>query len=349
MKSNYNSNISKNKWLITGATGFVGIHLCNLIQERFGDDAIIYALARSKDRFSKKNIPGICIEGDLDSPKLLWVNELPEDLTGVIHVAGLIHSHDLEEFYKVNALGTRYLIENLKTRYANNNLKFILISSLAAFGPIGSSGPVGAYGKSKLEGEKIATEVLPKNWIYSIFRPPIVIGPKDLALYDIYSLLKSNLQIRCGKKGNDRRYHFVCVFDLVAHIVDQMQKDSGELIYPFYPQEITFGDLTQVMAKHMGKDHFFKFYIPEKIIILLSKFSRLPFFPRALSRLTPDKVQEILELGWLCPQGHNFSYNWNLDKTLEITVKDYQLYDTQSQMLKKRKKSHDEKHSCCSH
>lgn len=346
----------KENWLITGASGFIGIHLTQILNEKF-PHIQLYNLVRSKERFDKKQLPGNCVVGDLNSSNLEWITDpqvLPDDLTGVIHLAGLIHTHNCEEFYKVNAQGTLFLIENLKKRYLNKNLKFILVSSLAAYGPIRNDfsmdKPVGDYGKSKLQAEKIMKENLPLHWSWCIFRPPIVIGPKDLALYDLYSLVNSNLDIRCGISGDKRRYHFVCVLDLVSHILSKLEDKNfiqGETVYPFYPKEITFGEMTKQFSTILGKKFLLRFFIPEFLIIFLSKFSKYPFFPRALTRLTPDKVHEILALGWLCPAtSSQITYVWDLEKTLKLTIKDYQEYD----LLQQRNKyENDQKQSCCPH
>ena len=61
-------------------------------------------------------IPGIFIQGELDTEKNKWIDELPEDLDTVIHTAGIVHSFEKEDFYKVNTLGTKCLLKDLKKR-----------------------------------------------------------------------------------------------------------------------------------------------------------------------------------------------------------------------------------------
>lgn len=338
------NNEKQEAWLITGSTGFVGQHLCEKLVNLYPNFSF-FALARDKTRFERKNISGICVEGDLDN--ISWVETLPDNLSGVVHVAGLIHSFNPKDFYTVNVEGSKNLMMALIEKYQKNSsaLKIILISSLAANGPIDANGPVGNYGQSKLEGENMIKSLLPSHWTLSIIRPPIVIGPKDLALFDLYSLVKSNFAMRVGKKGNERKYHFICVFDLIDYIITVMNSNWNGTTYAYYPCEVTFGQITQKMGDKIGKKNLFHFYIPEFLIKMLSKIGHIPVFPKSLRRVTPDKVKEILATGWISPDAPalNFHYKYDLDQTLEITVKDYQLYE---QTI--GKKDH-EKHECCAH
>ena len=76
--------------------------------------------------------------------------------------------------------------------------RFVYLSSLAAAGPscdgapskeTGEPKPVSAYGRSKLEGERIVMRH--KNTIpVTVIRPPAVYGPRDKDFYIFFKLLK---------------------------------------------------------------------------------------------------------------------------------------------------------------
>ena len=118
------------KILVTGASGFVGMHLCERLLKEGHD---VFALVRNPKRFELKNIKLIVIQGDLDQSTLHWVSALPFDLDSCIHTAGLVHSYVETEFFRVNSAGTENLVNTLKTKF--DKLHFILVSSLAAAGP----------------------------------------------------------------------------------------------------------------------------------------------------------------------------------------------------------------------
>ena len=77
------------KILVTGSTGFVGSHLCQLL-DKSGHE--VYALVRNPSKAKEFNIPGHHIKGDLSS--FDWVATLPDDLDAVVHTAGIVHSGD---------------------------------------------------------------------------------------------------------------------------------------------------------------------------------------------------------------------------------------------------------------
>ena len=144
------------KVLVTGATGFVGSHLCDLLTKNNHE---VFALVRNPAKAKEFGVPGIHLQGDLSN--FTWVDELPKDLDAVIHTAGIVHSFDAKDFYDVNATATKDLIEALASF---DGLKFTLVSSQAAGGPSPKNNPakesasaaVSEYGRSKLLAEKYA-------------------------------------------------------------------------------------------------------------------------------------------------------------------------------------------------
>ena len=88
------------KILVTGATGFVGSHLCDLL-EKNGHQ--VWSLARSQKKVKEFNVPGTIVEGSLDpNTPPSWIASLPNDLDAVIHTAGIVHSFNPKEFYQIN-------------------------------------------------------------------------------------------------------------------------------------------------------------------------------------------------------------------------------------------------------
>jgi nucleoside-diphosphate-sugar epimerase len=321
------------KILVTGANGFVGLHLTEkLLQE--GHEVVALVRSPAKIRFSDKNLK--IIKGDLSLSDSSWQNELPESLDVVIHTAGLVHSYNIQDFYDVNTTGTERLISLLKLKYTS--LNFILISSLAAAGPTpkgikkkttDKDFPVSDYGKSKKEAEEILLKNRLPDWNVQIIRPPMVIGPRDNAVLDIFKMVRDGIVILPDLNSKKKEYSFVCVFDLVNTIVQSLELKEDNVFYSAHDSVITFEELIYTIQKQMDKKNILFLPLPSLITksaaLALSAAYRI--YPHQL-RLTPDKIKELLPFAWTCETNNtkevlkqNFEYS--LSDTIKITFEDY--------------------------
>ena len=91
--------------LLTGATGFIGL---NLAGKALGRGHRVRALVRAASRTAGLEALGAELaRGDVTVPETL-----PGAVDGcdlVVHLAGLVKARDREEYFRVNALGTRSL------------------------------------------------------------------------------------------------------------------------------------------------------------------------------------------------------------------------------------------------
>lgn len=319
------------KILVTGATGFVGSHLVDLLVDEGHE---LFCLVRSLKKASEFQVKGKLIEGSLSShSKNSWVQELPKDLEAVVHTAGIVHSSNTDDFYKVNTHCTNQLGQDLKERYSS--LKFILISSLAAASASATAineetkeAPLSEYGKSKLAAEEIVKTHFPPSWEKTIIRPPMVIGPRDPAVLDIFKMVKSGFAPGVGFKASEKAYSFVCVFDLINTISLALLKksDKPEVYFSSHPDSILFKSLLESISKSLKLRNPFIIPIPTTLVRIASKV--IPkIAPNA--RLTSDKLKEIEPKAWICSSEKSVvelgqSYKWDLNKTIEVTLKDYQ-------------------------
>lgn len=323
------------KVLITGATGFVGSHLHESLHS---DGVETLGLARSKDKWDKFSLLGEPILGDLNKDSLNhWVSQLPEDLTHVVHTAGIVHSFNKESFFEVNTQGTKLLFKKLKERYPK--LHFIFISSLAAVGPsrdglphheMSLLEPTSQYGLSKKEAEDYLKSNLPSSWSLTIIRPPMVIGPRDPAVLDIFKMVKSRIVLETGLGGRKKQYSFVCVHDVVAIIKKALQDDHQNLATYFtaHPESISFEGLIEEISVQLKRTPVI---LPVPFLAITGIAHGMALAKKVLPvefRLTPDKLHELKPDSWLCSGekatselGHE--YKWDIKKTVEITLEDY--------------------------
>jgi len=121
--------IKKYKALVTGATGFLGMHICQQLQEQGWQ---VYALCRSLDK--AKDLPvGIHIViGDVLSTDDFFA-EIPDNLDAIIHSAASTNTWRKNNAIQTmtNLQGTQNLLNLAKNLHV---ARFIHISSVVVFG-----------------------------------------------------------------------------------------------------------------------------------------------------------------------------------------------------------------------
>lgn len=337
-------NEQKKTIFITGATGFVGNHLAeNLINA--GHD--VYILVRSVHKLNDFPLPGAkIISGDLNEHRHTWIKELPEKLDVVYHCAGLVHSMRRKHFFRHNTKASLQLFKDLREKYSpdqylDSKLHFIFLSSLAATGPSlqgrfvneeSKNLPVSLYGKSKNDAEKLLVQNCPNHFQITIVRPPMIIGPRDSAVLDIFKMVAQSLIVTPGLNGLRKEYSFVCIFDLITaltKLLNYQTEKNYDIFFFCYPKKVTFKEIIQTIKVAMGKKIIFYLLIPMPIVRLMARILKIIWgIYRHPLRLTPDKVRELTPTSW-CAESEksvrllDMKYKFNLKDTIEITLKDY--------------------------
>jgi NAD dependent epimerase/dehydratase family enzyme len=141
-------------------------------------------------------------------------------------------------------------------------------------------------------------------------------------------MVKTGIVPGIGSRAGEKTYSFVCVFDLIKTISLSLQRPTNktEIFFSSYPDPITFKALLDSVANSLQKRKALIVPLPTVLIKLVAKAIPL-VAPKA--RLTTDKLKEMIPPVWLCSCEKSISqlgqsYEWNLDKTIEITLKDYQ-------------------------
>lgn len=208
-----NASILKNKTiLITGANGFVGKALCDLLAHQ--SYKVIAAVRKTDDALTKaKQIAIGEINANTD-----WTSAL-SDVDTVIHLAARVHimnesaTETLTPYRTVNVDGTLHLAQAA----INAGVKrFIFLSSIKVNGegtepnrpytPEDKPAPVDPYGVSKLEAE-IALRQLAKDTGLEvvIIRPPLIYGPGVKANFkSMMSFLNKSIPLPLGAINNKR-------------------------------------------------------------------------------------------------------------------------------------------------
>ena len=205
--------------LVTGASGFVGGHLCSaLVPEGWTVRAAVRrpevaaGLPRGVEPFL---IPDV-------GPKTDWSAAL-EGIDTVAHLAGRAHvtreesADPLDAYRTVNVEGTRRLLEACAGAGVR---RFVFVSSVKAVGEGAATAyteespcrPEDAYGVSKLEAERlVSTASARAGGIEAVVvRPPLVYGPGVRANFlRLVRLVQKGLPLPFGSVENARSMVFV--------------------------------------------------------------------------------------------------------------------------------------------
>lgn len=234
----------KGKILITGAAGFIGSHLVELLLKE-GLPAGSLRLLIPKNE-SLKNLPAESFEiirGDIRDKKI--VKKAMEGIEVIYHLAALTIDggkyYKQKQYQEVNVEGTVNLLEQCRGKKIK---KFILFSSIAVYGLpawVGNinnwsekqhKNPCEIYGQSKLDAENKLVELHQKwNIPYAIIRPTSVYGPRDKRnLLELYKAIKKHLFFFIGDGKNKMDYVYVKDVARAARLAELSKYKNGDYI-----------------------------------------------------------------------------------------------------------------------
>ncbi len=206
-------DLSGKKALLTGASGFIGGQLRDHLLAR---GAEVVAIRRPGSPPSKK---GRSVEAEYDKLATLEKVLAAEKPDLLLHVAGATKGVTYDDFRRANVVPTENLMRAAKSAHPGLG-RFVLMSSLTAFGPSTKSRPltetdnarpIEFYGESKLEAELVTTRQTEIPW--TIVRPGGVYGPGDADYFNLFKEAKSGRNVFFGNR--QRWFSAIYVDDLI--------------------------------------------------------------------------------------------------------------------------------------
>jgi nucleoside-diphosphate-sugar epimerase len=231
--------------LVTGATGFVGRHLCKYLQERGHQ-----VRAAVRDAGSVNLIPEILDRVEIPDYRSMgseddWSSAL-DGVDAVIHLAGLAHvmgadrSRAIESYRQVNESATRILVRAAAREGVS---RFIFVSTAKVFGEETSAKPFSEadtpaphdeYARSKWAAElSVIAETSSSSCTAVIVRPPMVYGPDVRGNFPrLVRLIKSGIPLPFGAIANCRT--IVSVWNLCDLLECALMRplSSGQVLLP---------------------------------------------------------------------------------------------------------------------
>jgi len=244
------------KYLVTGATGFIGSRLLSLLS---AIECEVRLLARSKVNNYETVVCNL--EKDRISKHAL------ESVDTIFHLAGFAHDmkdpSKVEDLYRV--INVDATVELAKLAVESGVKRFVFISSVKAGGRVISgkcinesdqNDPEGVYGKSKREAELNLLKIGSESGMHvSIIRPSLVYGPN----------VKGNLKLMLlGIKNGwfpplpdmENRRSMIHVDDLVKAIllVAKDKRANGEIFIATDGTPYSSREIYETMCSLLNKE-----------------------------------------------------------------------------------------------
>jgi nucleoside-diphosphate-sugar epimerase len=280
---------------ITGATGFIGWHLCAAFRDVGWR---VRAIVRAGNT---KALP----EGvdSVEAPLArAWLAAALEGSDLVVHTAAAIRAATGTAFNAVNVEGTRSLVE------ATNGVgaRLLHISSVAAIGPgtperpsreDDPPHPINAYGRSKLASEEVVRGTARTPW--TIIRPSAVYGPRDRGFLPLYRLATRGVFVFAAPPA--MAFTLVYIEDLARAMLLAATDDRaiGQTLFIGHPEPQRTDTLLRALAEAAGRTYRPRHVAPVFIRGLASlgdlawKFGRRP-------PLDSDRLAEFRADGFVC-------------------------------------------------
>jgi nucleoside-diphosphate-sugar epimerase len=249
------------KFLVTGATGFVGSHL---VKRLIKDNNDVRALVRKGRDTSKFDSRVEIVYGDITDPHSL--DDATRSIDIVYHSAAIVREAGVPDslFYEVNVKGTENLLE---ASLRHGVKRFIHISTGGVHGDIknppasedsqipphpplekGGWGDLDIYQKTKIEGEKVVLSFKEKGLSVVIIRPTGVYGPGDLRLLKLFRLINRRRFFMVG--DGMTLFHPVYIDDLIEGLIlaGKIPEAEGEVFLIGGERYLTLNEIVRIIA-----------------------------------------------------------------------------------------------------
>ncbi|MDO9543370.1 MAG: NAD(P)-dependent oxidoreductase [Kiritimatiellia bacterium] len=262
--------------LVTGATGFVAMHLMPLLVAKYSN---VFALAREPGKARHLETLGVQVRcADLLDKNSL--RKAVENVDVIIHLAALMSDKEclpLDEFVKLNVLGTRNLIEESR----GNIKQFIHISTVGVYGDFikkpaeeGQSygRKLSKYESSKAQAEKLLLDFAAKyDFPFTILRLGQLYGSfMRYGWPDIFETMEKKRMFIIGSGNN--LLQLTHASDAARGILGSIlnEKCKNEIFNICAGKSYRIKDIFAVIAEELGVP--FPKHLPYSLLFLFTAF-----------------------------------------------------------------------------
>ena len=304
--------------VVTGANGFVGSHLVDLLLEKNYEVRCITRKSSNLKWLEGKKVE-IYDCGLFDKEGL---DKAFNEANYIFHVAGVVKSKTPEGYFKGNVETTRNLLD-----VSLNNLdsikRFVVVSSQTVTGPSLDGKPVTeetecrpitTYGKSKLEEEKVALTYTDKLPI-TICRAPAVYGERDTEIFIYFNTFSKGLTTTIG--FNKKVLSLIHVTDLVngIYLSAKSEKSAGQTYFVSSEKYYTWPEINTITANVIGKKAVI-IKVPHFLVYTIAAIAQFfALFSKNAATLNLEKAKDITQQYWICDTSKaikDFGYKQNI-------------------------------------
>ena len=314
------------KILVTGASGFVGLHLLRHLQSRNGWS--VRALLRRNDVAVPPGVeafPGGELDGSPDCISALRGCDAVIHLAARVHVLRETEANPLDAFRRVNVAATAALANQA---VAAGVRRFIFMSSIKVNGEQSAPGqpftsasradPHDAYAITKLEAEQGLREIALRTGLEVVtIRPPLVYGPGVKANFlSMMNWLHRGLPVPFGAVRNNRRSLIAIgnLVDVIARCVDHPAAVGATLLVAD-GEDLSTAELFARLGAAMARPARLVPIPPAAIALAARLAGRRQLIHRLLASLQVDASGTRRLLGWTPPL--------SVDEALRMTTTAY--------------------------
>ncbi len=282
--------------LVTGASGFIGSHLCRLLAERGHE---VRAMVRRTSRLDRLAGAGaVAVHADLREPAT--VSAAVQGCDWVFHCAAEVSPGRGRDLVQVNREGTRVIAEACAEAGVK---RFVFVSSTAACGPAPARdrptteaqapAPVSRYGESKLAAER-AVLGLRERLRSVILRLPAVYGPDDANTMIIMNALRRGILL--DPWGS---FSVVYVKDAARAALLAAERDvpSGSVYLVSDGEEHTAAQFAELGARSLGH-RVWRIRAPGWFVFAVATVTE--WLHPGGSYVNRDKARELVHDCWVC-------------------------------------------------
>jgi nucleoside-diphosphate-sugar epimerase len=304
--------------VVTGANGFVGSHLVDLLLAK---GFIVKCIVRESSNL--RWLEGKDVEifkcGLFNKDEL---SKVLKDAEYIFHVAGVVKAKTEEGYFNGNVETTRILLEAALEN--NDSIKrFLVLSSQTVTGPSLNGKPVTeeteckpitTYGRSKYEQEKLALSYNDKMPV-TICRAPAVYGERDTEIFIYFQNFAKGITTTIG--FDKKVLSLIHAIDLVEGFYEAAisENTSGKVYFISSEKFYSWVEVNAVTSKVLNKK-VIKIPVPHFLVYTIAVIAQFfSIFSSQAATLNLEKARDLVQHAWICDTSkamREFGYKQNI-------------------------------------
>lgn len=306
--------------VVTGASGFVGSHLVDLLLEK---NYTIRCIIRKTS--SLKWLEGKDVELHIcELTDKVGLRKIFEGADYIYHVAGVVKSKKPEGYFKGNVDTTRALLD---VGLEFNIKRFLIVSSQTSSGPSVPGNPINeespcnpitTYGRSKLAQEELARNYMDKIPI-TICKVAAIYGERDTEIFIFFKTFSRGLMTMIGL--HDKQVSLVHVIDVVRglYLATASEKAVGQTYFITSEKYYTWKKVGDTTSKVMSKKPLVV-KVPHFVVYTIAAIAQFfSLFSSKAATLNIEKAKDITQPAWISDYKKAFN---NFGFKQEISLED---------------------------